>query len=133
MNIKGKIFKFDDMSYKVIASNNDIVVVENMANDKNLKGDVEFFINPSIDTENSVIYCSTSYSFGLTKTDYYNKIKENMNGKVVKSGLFGLKKKRIEPIDINNTKAMANALHKYYYKIPTKYLELVVSAYQDNM
>lgn len=133
MNIKGKIFKFDDISYKVIANNNDIVVAENMADDKNLKGDVEFFINPSIDLENSIIHCSTSYSFGLTKEDYYSKIKGNMNGKVVKSGLFGLKKNRVEPIDINDTKAMVNSLHKDYYKIPTKYLELIVSAYQDNM
>ena len=133
MNIVGKVFEFNGEKHKVIAQKNmDFVVLENTTNNPAVLGDIEILCNAKINND-GFIKGSPSYYFGLTKTDIYNKIREKIKGRVEKSGLFGLKKKIIPPIDVNDTRGIANALHKDYYKIPVEHLELIVTAYQNNM
>jgi hypothetical protein len=132
MNIVGRIVEFNGNEHKVIAQKNmDIVVLEHLSMPA-LKGDIEVLCNVEING-NGFIKGSTSYYFGLRKTEFYDKIQEKINGKVEKSGIFGLRNKITPPINVNNTKAIADALHKDYYKVPVEYLELIVTAYQNNM
>jgi hypothetical protein len=133
MNIVGRIVEFNGEKYKVIAQKNmDIVVLENISRATSFFGDVEILCNTRINRDD-FIEGSESYYFGVTKADFYSKIREAINGKVEKGGLFGLRKKIIPPINANDTRAIANALHKDYYKVPIECLELIVTAYQNNM
>ena len=134
MDITGQVFKFENTPYRFIAQKEtQIVAVENVSDNEILRGDVEFLVNPSTDSEDDTITCAKSYFFGRTKEEYYKEIKANIDGKIIKSGLFGLKKKKLAPVDVNDTQSMVSALHKEYYKTPTEFLELIVIAYQNNM
>lgn len=104
----GKIYKFNDREYKVLASADTKYVMAECVTDGDFKGDIIFLCDVVVD--GNVIKSPTTFNYFVTKKQFYNEATEN------------------KTISEN-----ASAIRKRYYKIPKVLCELVATAYQNNM
>ena len=104
----GKIYKFNDREYKVLANDDTKYVMAECIADGGFNGDVIFLCDVVVDDD--VIKSPTVFNYLVTKKQFYNEATE---GKAISEN--------------------ASAIRKRYYKIPKVLCELVATAYQNNM